>query len=347
MLIDYLRYVAFRGRLRSFFGDGLYQYVEASDTTGQHLRFAPDFLQSLGDRWYALSRAYRDWNVAWHEVYSRLLYEIGVSGDERGASTQVEHGGPPMTFSYHERQLPPLEIIIDINPGQWAPRYAETGQYENVPILYRRAGPAMGHLSSGDRLFDRSKGPAGHGTLCGFFCSPTGEKYALTCGHVLNGGGEVAIQFRRRFWRIPLWSTSAGLGKLRHLAIPGTKPGTGPPLVQLDAALISVDPVLVRSKSSALARIQPISTELQETPVYFRGAGRITNTLARISAVCVRKSMDLLRDGNLRDVGDVLLLGHPQPMYISQRVSRPGDSGAAVRQSIDAESEDLWHGMVL
>lgn len=83
----------------------------------------------------------------------------------------------------------------------------------------------------------------------------------------------------------------------------------------------------------------------------FRGGGRAGETLARVSAVTVRKSIDLRSDGRLRSVGDVLMLGHRHPMYFVQNVSRPGDSGAAVRQDFASvgyfSEQNSWYGMIL
>jgi len=70
MLLDYLRYVAFEGRLRSFFDDAVYNYVDRDETTGQHLRFSRDYLGRLFE-----SLHYRDWR--WdHAYYSGDWYEF-------------------------------------------------------------------------------------------------------------------------------------------------------------------------------------------------------------------------------------------------------------------------------
>jgi hypothetical protein len=90
---------------------------------------------------------------------------------------------------------------------------------------------------------------------------------------------------------------------------------------------------------------------VQEENVSFRGAARGVETLTRVAAVTVWKKMDLLRNGNLYTVGDVLMLAHPRPMYFNARVTRPGDSGAAVRaiQPIQRVQSDIreWFGMIL
>jgi hypothetical protein len=72
---------------------------------------------------------------------------------------------------------------------------------------------------------------------------------------------------------------------------------------------------------------------------------------ARILAVTVRKSIDLTKSGTLHSVGDVLMLGHRHPQYVVQFVSRPGDSGAAVRQDFSSVGPftelNQWYGMIL
>lgn len=356
MLIDYLRYVAFAGRLRRFYEEGLYNYVEPSATTGQHLRFSPDYLDDrIGLRGHEVIHDLY-WESHSRDLnFERLKRDIGLAGDSDAVTgPQFKIGGPPATLSYREIDPPKLEIIIDIDPDHWTERYSEQRSYEDIPIIYRRAGPARANLSSGDKLLD-SQRRGGYGTLCGFFCTVDGPDFALTCGHVTSVGSRVLVERRRQIWKLPVWSSFANLGDTCHHAICGPGGGIGVPVrAQIDAALITVQRSMLMPTEPKVVRqatIKPISTILQEEPVRFRGAGRTIDTLARVSAVTVRKSIDLYKDGTLRHVGDVLMLAHRHPMYIVQRVSRPGDSGAAVRQDFSSAGyhRDLnqWHGMVL
>jgi hypothetical protein len=356
MLVDYLRYLAFNGRLRPFFEKVLFEYVNNSDTTGQHLRFAPDYLdkrlRSHGQE--VIHDLF--WNSHSKDlIFERLKNEMGlVGGHHAFALPSFRVGGPPLTFIYKELRPPELEIIIDIEPDHWKENYSEHRVYENIPIIYRKAGPAKANFKSGDRLFDRQRSRARHGTLCGVFCTTNGPNLALTCGHVVAGqGSQVLVEQFRRIWKFRLWSTSAILGDTRFLTMCGPSKGICPVQTQLDAALIEIHSPFIASKDSRVVRqatLKPISTILQEEPVRFRGAGRIADTLARVSAVTVRKSI-VYKDGQLRDVGDVLMLGHRHPMYIVQPVSRPGDSGAAVRQDFSSVGPftelNQWHGMIL
>jgi hypothetical protein len=356
VLIDYLRYVAFDGRLRHFYQEGLYNYVQPSVTTGQHLRFALDDLdERIGWRGHTVIRDLY-WESHSRELnFERLKHDMGLaSGPDGLTGPNFQIGGSPATFIYKEIDPPKLEIIIDIDPDHWTEQYSERRSYEGIPIIFRRAGPARASLSSGDKLLDNRRRRGGYGTLCGFFCSVDGPDFALTCGHVTSYGARILVERRQRIWKLPLWSNFANLGETRYYAMCGPAQGIGPVRTQLDAALIAVDPSMTRSADPKVVRqatIKPISTVLQEEPVRFRGAGRVIDTLARVSAVTVRKSIDLFKDGELRYVGDVLMLGHRHPMYIVQRVSRPGDSGAAVRQDFSSVGPftelNRWHGMIL
>lgn len=356
MLIDYLRYVAFGGRLRRFYEGGLYNYVEPSVTTGQHLRFSPEYLdERIGWRGQTIIR-----DLYWEShsrdfIFERLKHDVGLAGGPDSLSvSEFQIGGAPSTFIYKEIDPPKLEIIIDIDPRHWTERYSERQSYEDIPIIYRRAGPATATFRTGDKLLDSQRRRGGHGTLCGFFSTTDGPDFALTCGHVTSEGARVLVERRRRIWNLPLWSSMTDLGVTRHHTMCGPTNGVGPVQTRLDAALIEIEHPTMRSTDPRVVRqatIKPISTVLQEEPVRFRGAGRVVDTLARVSAVTVRKSIDLFKDGILRDVGDVLMLGHRHPMYIVQRVSRPGDSGAAVRQDFSSVGPftelNQWHGMVL
>lgn len=354
MLIDYLRYVAFEGRLRSFFEGNISDYAERSVTTGAHLRFDPaDLEDRIGYRKlpsypkFVLSKNSQD------DAIHELKYRIGIhGGPDNLTASPLQLDQRPSAFFYAETMPPPqLQIIIDIDPGQWSPRYTERPNYQGTPIIYRRSGVAKGHFQSGERVFDKAFGPSRYGSLCGFFKDGRASLFALTCGHVAGDSAKVSVDRGFRVWRLPLWKSEKTLGRVRSMTIPGRLSSTIRD--QLDASLIEIRPTRFRAQDRSLPAsiIKPISTMLQEEPVRFRGSGRGSDTLARIAAVTVRKSIDLLRDDVLRDVGDVLMLGHRVPMYISQRVSRGGDSGAAVRSDPDfygAESDaHQWHGMVL
>jgi len=353
VLVDYLRYVAFEGRLRAFFQDAMFKYVDQTHTTGQHLRFDPAYLDEMFDSasWYSRHQG------GYYEeiVLKHLMYKMGLEGGPDGLTApRFKLKSPTRTFIYKERRLPNLQIIIDIDPYHWGARYSERREYDNIPIIYRRSSPAMADFESGEKLFDKRLGPSRHGTLCGFFEGGKGKVFALTCGHVTAEGAEVAIEQRSRIWKLPLWSKAKKIGQTRYVETCNPVPSTGGALhTSLDAALIEVTNKNVFSKGredDRTATVMPISGICQESPVRFRGSGRIIDTLARISAVTVRKSIDLFRNGELREVGDVLMLGHRNHTYITKRVSRRGDSGAAVRQDVPFSpysSINQWYGMVL
>ncbi|MCK1740180.1 hypothetical protein IVA80_04685 [Bradyrhizobium sp. 139] len=123
---------------------------------------------------------------------------------------------------------------------------------------------------------------------------------------------------------------------------------------RIDAALVKLKAPAAFNWCGASVRgavVKPISSLLQEEPVAFRGAGRPGDTLARISAVTVRKSIDLFDSGELSSLTDALMIGHRQPMYILLPVSRPEDSGAALRQGFSfagsVTKEKQWYGMIV
>lgn len=357
MLVDYLRYVAFAGRLRDFFEKGVYEYVDPIATTGQHLRFSSEFLERrLGSRTQEIIHDLY-WNAHSQEaVFERLRRDLGLTIDADSiVAPAVEIGGPPATFAYREMVPPELEVIIDVDPKHWAPRYSERRLFEETPVIYRRAGPARGRLSTGDKVFDLRAGRSLYGTLCGAFWTPRDGRLALTCGHVASPGSRVMVEQRRRLWKLPVGWRQRTLGATRyHAMVDRAGAMDNATRTQLDAALVAVDSHAappITAKVVTQATVKPISTILQEEPVRFRGGGRAAETLARVSAVTVRKSIDLFKDGQLHELGDVLMLGHRHPMYIAQRVSRPGDSGAAVRQdcsSVGPFAElNQWLGMIL
>jgi hypothetical protein len=356
VIIDYLRYVAFRGRLRGFFTDGFYNYVEPLVSTGQHLRFAPDYIEErLGWRGQTIVRDLHWDPHARDLIFEELKQKIGLLAHADGLNKpQFQLGEAPPTLVYLEIRPPRLEIIIDIHPDHWSERFSEGSTYEDIPIIYRRSGPAKSSFRTGDKVLDVARTNAGHGTLCGIFCSPQGREFALTCGHGISPRSRVSIAQPRRMWKLPLWSHVAILGETRHHTMCRLADRLGSVQTHLDAALIELRQPCTTSKSPKPLRqgsVKPLSSVLQEEPVAFRGADRTMDTLARVSAVTVRKSIDLLKNGELHSVGDVLMLGHRQPMYIVQPVSRPGDSGAAVRQGFSFDgsvtNENQWYGMIL
>lgn len=356
MLIDYLRYQAFSGRLRNFFEEGFNEYVDHNQSTGQHLRFAPDWIDShWGFYGHEIIEDFYDFRHSRDRVMARILSELGFTRSP-GVSThsKIALGEKPPAYQYKDGAFPKLEIIIDIHPKHWSEQYSDTSSYEGTRILYRRSAPARANFRAGDRLVDKFQKRGGYGTLCGLIQTDDERTFGLTCGHVTRDRGEVLVEHPRRFWRFELGSTFSSFGSTRHYTMCGPETKIGGFTTQLDAALIACDRRIERSQSEAVigqAFLKPISSVFQEEPVHFRGANRRRATPARISAVTVRKSIDLFNDGNLHSVGDVLMLGHRERMYIVQPVSRPGDSGAAVRFGLSEngpfELINQWYGMVL
>lgn len=355
MFIDYLRYIAFEGRLRHFFNTNLENYVEPRDTTGQHLRFSPQYLARSFDRYGGIPAVFRDLycnSPPPDVIYEELCYRLGICRHS-DAIDGIEQrlGGSPPTSKYSDRGDVDLQIIVDIDPKRWHPRYDEAASYENVSIVYRRAGVAFGRLKSGDKVYDQARGQARYGTLCGLFRTLKEQHFALTCGHVAAHGSLVEIERPRRWWWLPVARHQARLGwTIHHETCPPRQVG-GKVKSHLDAALIQVEGRRGSPGIGHEAVMKPLSTMLQEAPVVFRGGGRGRDTLGRISALTVRKSIDLYREGQLREVGDVLMLGHRYPMYVRQPLSRPGDSGAAVRQGLQTNGPfnklNEWYGMIL
>lgn len=357
MLIDYLRYVAFNGRLRDFFLDGFVNYVDPSDTTGLHLRFQPAYLEDQV-RWRG-QLAIRDLYLQplpSELLLERLKDEIGIAGGHTLALSQNQANGVPKTFLYREIRAPKLQVMVDIHPAKWNSRYEEIRSYEETEIVYRPAGPAVGQLSSGDRVYQDCQGSRRHGTLCGVFRASNGQRLALTCAHVVGGvQSQVVVESSRRIWKwhLPIWASCSKLGTVAHADICGQLKRSGYVETRLDAALIELEPWIGHTGIANVvtsAALKPITMILQDEPVQFRGSGR-GDTLARVAAVTVRKSIDLFNDGNMQEVGDALMLGHRHTMYTAQRVSHGGDSGAAVRQGFLSQGPFLllnqWFGMVI
>ena len=356
MFIDYLRYQAFSGRLQGFFEEDISKYVDPEHSTGQHLRFAPGWINS--------SWGFRNYNLI-HELYIGSHYSpfaIERALDGMGLARYPDIlmrpsmviGGKPPTYRYEDLGSTMLEIIVDIDPRHWSERYLEPQSYEGTRIIYRRSAPARANFSAGDRLVDKLHKQGGYGTLCGIFETENDLAFGLTCGHVTRKEGEVLIEHPRRFWRFELGSTFDPFGSTKYYTIPGPDMKIGGITTRLDAALVACSNPIVRLRGAAAigqSIIKPISSVLQEEPVKFRGASRQRPAFAKISAITVRKSIDLFNDGNLYYLGDVLMLGHRERMYITQPISYPGDSGSAVcsgqPESSPSERINQWYGMVL
>ncbi|MGO8504135.1 hypothetical protein AB9F35_21875 [Rhizobium leguminosarum] len=358
MLVDYLRYLAFNGRLRQFFEEDIYQYVKPGISTGQHLRFSPKYIdESVGLRGQQVIHEIY-WNGHSRDLHlEQLKREMGIEGPyDDLTSDRFKLDGRPATSTYHDGkyQSPQVEIIIDIDPRHWNADYQERRSYGDTPILFRSAGPAVGQLSSGDRVKDSARPDTSYGTICGFFSSEGSSSFALTCGHVIAAEAMAAVKRQRKIWKIPLPTAYQSIGQVRHFTMCGPPTTVGALTTHLDAALVEMprSPLAsLRWRARHVAIPRPIAAILQEEPVKFRGSGRLFDREARISSITVRKSMDILRDGVLRDMGDLLMLGHRFKPYFAGSVSRPGDSGSAVRQDFSdvGSFKDLnhWHGMIL
>ncbi len=359
MLIDYLRYVAFKGHLRGFFEKGLYNYVKQDETTGQHLRFSPEFIdERLGLRGQEVIHDLYCMPLSKDLIFERMKSRIGISGGPDGIRrSPFRVGGEPSCFTYNdgENSSPKLEIIVDIDPKHWNEGFSETTNYEGTPIIFRQAGVARANINSGDKLFDSKLGTKKYGTLCGIFSTSKSEYWGLTCEHVVRNWSHVSIEHIYKVGKFRSKKNRSILGDVCYKEVCGEFRDFEQVRTQLDAVLIALEPSYIieseMHKDEHRATVKPISEILQEEPILFRGAGRIRETLARVSAVTVRKSIDLYNDGKLKSVGDVLMLGHERPMYIAQPISRGGDSGAAVRQSFSSvggyREHNQWFGMVL
>lgn len=356
MLIDYLRYQAFTGRFQGFFEEGLYNYVDPEQTTGQHLRFDPDWIDShWGFFGHDLIERFYNGSHSPDLVMGRVLDRIGLTRyPDPSIQQEIVLGERPPTHKYQDEGFPRLEIVIDIDPKHWSQRYVESRSYEDTPIIYRRSAPARANFGAGDRLVDKFQKRGGFGTLCGVFETEEGLMFGLTCGHVTRNRGEVLIEHSRRIWNFEFGYRYRSFGRTRHHTTCGPEIKIGRVTTQLDAALVACKKRIERSRSETISRqafLKPISSVLQEEPVQFHGASRRRAIPARVSAVTVRKSIDLFNDGGLYSVGDVLMLGHRERMYVSQPVSRPGDSGSAVRfglsQTGPSEFINQWYGMIL
>lgn len=352
MLIDYLRHLAFAGSLRQFFIEQYLEFVdEPSDVTGQHLRFREH--DPLSSRRY-MHKDYLDWAEM-----------LGIG--QYPAHTQLPGfaiGGPPPTFPYsgYFKEEPPfeIEILIDIAPDRWDDYSKREVRYEAFRIRFRPAGYARGQIGMGEKLYREARDRSKFGTLCGAFSSVDGGLFGLTCGHVANiKDATIFADRRRRFWEFGLGSALVPIGCTAHIAdlsqfhqAQARKP-RGNVTSRLDAALITLDHDIdarvehrERSHTVHSAPCIPVLEMLQEAKVGFLGAARRSPTAARISGVTVWKSIDLYGDGVMYEIGDVLMIGHPQKAYFSRSVSRPGDSGSAIVKW-EGYSDTYWYGMLL
>lgn len=217
MLIDYLRYQAFSGRLQGFFEEGLYNYVDPEQSTGQHLRFAPDWIDShWGFFGHDLIEGFYDGRHTRGLAMARVLDRLGFTRfPDTLMQSEFAWGERPPTHKYNDDGFPRLEVIIDIDPKHWSERYSEPRSYADTPILYRRSAPARANFSAGDRLVDKFQKRGGYGTLCGMFQTDDGRAFGLTCGHVTRNRGEVLVEHPRRFWRFEFGSTFTSFGSTR------------------------------------------------------------------------------------------------------------------------------------
>lgn len=351
MMIDYLRFVAFTGSLRGFFLEGVNKYVPPEYVTGLHLRFDPDF---FGIDFYDLLHEYHWTSDSGFSALNRYRNRMGIelSKDSLFANPPIFNEGiEPFTFKYKERNDVNLhlQIIIDVHPEHWRESYEESGYYNEVRIIYRKSGPAI--PNSPIRVFDKTRSN-NFGTICGYFKSKNGTWYALTCAHVVNNAPFLYMKQNIKFWKWPMWSVTRKLGPVIHSRSFSLARRPFNTQNDIDAALIKSDPVLFPKPPVIYeAMIKPIANIVQEEPILFYGGSKFFPRLAKVAAITIKKSMDLLKNGQLHDVGDVLMIGHLHKMYVMQLVSKPGDSGASVQQSRDISGSfyrpNEWYGMIL
>lgn len=339
MLIDFLRYQAFHGSIRGFSREGYREYIGDRGLTGIHLRVAQDHV-------------YRAWRFQppWLAISQGLPPEWTLPGVARTARG-VGGEGVPRTFEYENQDRLKLEVILDVDPTSWSDELIESRPTDFGIVTFRRAGPAVGHLNSGDLIFDCNRGRKAHGTLAGIFRGRRGN-YGLTCGHVAGLDAEIACALNNAW--LPRWAKRhQWVGRVRHNSSPPVYSGSRSLDPRLDAALVHVESSAASIAASPAASPKPIAAMVQEEPVHFGSSTRKGNVCVRVAAVTIWKAMDLYRDGTLRDVSDVLMLGHAGYQYVRSSVSRPGDSGAAVRggwpsagSPHESRGQD-WYGMLL
>lgn len=345
MLIDYLRYTAFSGFLSGFFEGGYRNVADEETVTGLHLRFSPRYIaqfQRDHRRWLHSQVWSGDPQDRW-EARLEVLATMGI---------EVEHdplfSEPGRTLTYREtgEAHESLEIVVDINPELPGKLPERADSWEGVPVRFRTAPYADGHLASSGKVFDRSMGDEQHGTLCGFICTDTYDGFALTCGHVARVPSLICVEVPRSLWRIPLPPRVAHLGRTIYHAIPDPSDS-----LTIDAGLIRLegDPgAMQSSRQRRFFDTAPIAGVWQEELVTFTGAGTRRPRLARVSAVTVKKKIRLPHDGQPREFQDLLMLGAPEYPYFRQPISRPGDSGSAVMSHRTRPTSPLeWKGMLI
>ncbi|KJE36321.1 hypothetical protein UF64_03985 [Thalassospira sp. HJ] len=351
MLIDYLRYEAFSGRLSKLFQSDLPDFINPEHSTGQHIRYIPDETYA---RWLLAVQAH--YSTPWHvsNDYLHFYYNYFIHSEPENQPQFILDQIPP-THPYRSLSFPKYEIIIDVAPEYWGDKYYERREFETTPIRYRKSGPAKANLGTGDRIVSEGSISSGsYGTLCGTFKLENGDVFGLTCGHVTDLGSEVHLESFRRILGIKFGSQRFPLGTTQHYTTCGPDIKIGQVTTKLDAALIkgsnSSSPSS-QHRNTTSAIIQKISEIHQEDPIFFYGAYRNSATKGKVSALTVRKSIDIFNDGTLHSIGDVLMLGHRSPQYVSQRLSNPGDSGSAVRLGVSSLGPDddtsRWYGMII
>jgi hypothetical protein len=344
VLIDYLRYVAYRGRLRPFFEKGIADVIARELTTGYHVRFSDQQIEkwSSHSEWWRLIST-----TASHFPPGYLRREFGIFRIGRSNAAGAAAGSKiPLTCDYGQDSPVEVEVVIDVDPDRWEDRFSEPRFVEGIPIRMRPSPPALGRLASGDKVFDVAKGTERHGTLCGLVRSgQLGEVYALTCGHVARAQSVVHVTEPRRMWRIPLGQTRRVVGRTRFYCEPPKYAGHSLVPCSIDAALIP----LANARPASLTRhgaVKAITAMRQEDSVCFMSSTRRAYIRTKIDAVTVRKAIDLHQNGELYDMGDVLMLSNHEYRYVPSSPVRDGDSGAAVQLCHD-EADSPWYGMIV
>lgn len=338
-MIDYLRYLAFHGRLSAFVQEGFREHAGDRVVNGLHLRLSSTELQE----------AARCYNPPWQLVaegtpldwLSHDCLGLRSTGNVLGDKSGVQ------TWEYEEERPLRVEAIIDIDPRSWSEELSEPREAEFGTVRLRRASPATSHLGSGDVIFDKAKGRKRHGTIAGIFRSGTGAGYALTCGHVAKADASIA-SWNRRPWYRP-WGEESLIGQVAFASLPPAYTGARWPETAVDAALIRLQ-ASARLSGHPPASPRAIAAMIQEEPVHFHSGSRRSSVRARIAGVTIWKAVDLYGKDQMYDLGDVLMLGHPHHMYGASSVSRPGDSGAAVQggwPSTNLTHPSDWYAMIV
>lgn len=343
MLIDYLRYAAFSGRFRSFFESGVYKFLSPEDTTGQHISFSPKFFE---ENW-GIREKYLRRHKDYYDDY--LYYIFGIHPSEYRSMARGFVGGERPPTRNYEKHIDGIQITIDVAPERWKERYSESLKYEGADIVFRKSSHAKSQGFRSERLINTQRRDNDFGSLCGFIYNRDTDKlFGLTCGHITNVGDDVILESSFKIWDFGLFPTYTSIGKTRYRSLCCTNVAIGDIRTNLDVALIESKKRLSNHQEVTEDEIMPITSILQEDSVFFKGSGRTVPKLARISAVTVRKSIDILNNGQMVFIGDVLMLGHALPRYVSECVSRRGDSGSAVL-GYDGPYRPgrHWYGMII